>query len=430
MLPSYHTFCRLFLFTALSLTLFPPQLKAQLGSDNEKLAIKALNLRDKYFENTSFKWSVTEDAYMKGTDQRTKDDLLKKSEERAKFRIVQNHVTDDKMKKQIQSEENKIVELMTTRAKYSSDWSITIDRNPDLIHLYGNRIEPSSKFKQNKHIYYGDKWVMFYDISQIAPGGLQLVPTPPYIHGSSGAGQYTTVGDGSFFYFFPYDLNCMAQTNPLKVFGGNWKYEGLKEGNPYFTKQIRIYSYSEKLSKLSAVLDKSHGYLPIRISEVSEYFDHVYTVKHLMKYRDQWMPDEFTVSTDGGSPTPDFRRWKLTGVSESPKLKIVMPDYMKKLNNIISDTRLVGPDLDPSQLLHINYDDANQYVHYKWDGHVPTLDELRKLSKTQKFNQFSENPFVKFGFLILGICFIAAGLFLKLRKPRKEKEAALPAPKK
>ena len=263
----------------------------------------------------------------------------------------------------------------------------------------------------------------------------------PVVIGTKNDSVSVDADDRSYLDISPYELSMLTGSNPLHIFGEDWKYAGTKNGDPIFINSFTYGNFTDRRPcAITVVLSRSHNFTPLsfHFEMLGQKID--YICSGFTQYRGAWLASDVT-STEDGYYSFTSRKWHLEKVEKSSEISIKMPMkvsgfkdnntpiYLDSLNDTIVDYRLIDQDYGRLQSTYTKQlNDA--HTQYQWTGKLPTLDELRKIKKSQTHLQFTSTQAFSTWMFIPGVLLIATGVFLKLRKTRKGKETATPTAKK
>ena len=396
--------------------------RAQDAAPNLDECEKISNLRDLKLQNLDEVWKVEHTCNIKGLSKSEYAQYDKAVNEIVKSRILKDRVTDEKQIQEYYSSEKKISDIFRYSTTSQSTYEIAINRNETQTFITGIQIDPYSKMSRQISEIYGDKWRFFYNGSTSTLDEKTVASLHPTIYGTKNLAVYSMVGNYNGFALMPYDLCLMAGLNPLKLLGGEWKSNSSKG---FQLEKNYTYSPTGAFDRITISLDARHEYVPKSIISVGHNI--IYHVTHLRKYRGMWIADEFVRTWEAGQKT-DIQKFTLKSIVDHVGEKQDISKLLVKYNGEVIDTRLAGVDLEFSDLLKVVTDES-QLVNYRWRGTIPSIEDLKGLKNSSDFVNPKTSSVARTIIFIPGVLLIATGVFLKLRKSRKEKESATPTPK-
>ena len=389
---------------------------AQSASDIRNI----LNKIDKDFSNTTFVWDAKHSIKFPETPQSNADQMLKKGRESANRHLDELGIKDaSERNRYIESTLDSIRQMAATTAVTTSS-TYKYERNPNIIHVHEEHLPSNVKVLDKEDSYYLDGAAIYAPLVPDMGDGVKYGAQFPIVVGSNGPAIYRYLGDGKKSKINPFVSYLLCNTNPLNIVNSSWKLS--KEDGKHVQFDTQVIWEKQGEFKFSITLDKHREYAceSIRIFYPTMTFE--YRVDHYRKIAGHWCPDEITEVTQKGFT--ETQHWSLQSTSKSEIVAIKVPID----NDDISDIRLNGNELSMWDTLAAqDYRNPNT-VQYRWKGKLPTLDELRKLrSKQHPTGIAMMGTNSKYLLFIPGVLLIGTGIFLKLRKSRKEKATAFPA---
>lgn len=178
---------------------------------------------------------------------------------------------------------------------------------------------------------------------------------------------------------WPQEFVFLCGISPQGVYGVDWTYEKTANGFVFIG---RNYDASDKIlnTNLRNHWEFKVFYDPVKLSptriEAYQEFrlEHVTTIVSHRKVGPDWFPAEVLFRHKLGNParpiSEKLRRWTLTNVKETANLDIPVPK-----GTGVGDYRLVAKDL----YIAAFPPKGAKPVQYRWNGKLPTLDELRRM---------------------------------------------------
>ena len=373
--------------------------------------------RDKNLSTYTYKWIENQHVAFSGVGRDILD--AKKNEIEKKIRAEAKSVptlSPQEVEQRVQ-DEVKMSETLGTAVDKEVVSSYTFERYNSLTHAFSMHASISGENPSDVHEIHSDNAAMYFDLPFKLKSGIIIRPENPIVVGSSANSIYKTVGDNKHLNLSPAGFGFLMNSNLLKSYNSSWKYISEKNGNPLFSNVFEYYPGEPEEYEL--VLDKEHGFAPSSLKRKVRKAEIVYSTTHFRKLETEWIPDVVEVESSLGWHSKSV--WTLIKVEKTKPLKFTLPPNALMT---VFDTRLKGNDLNQKAMEKtINSDDPD-FVQYVWDGHLPTMDELRAMRTKQHMrdeHNFGSSPSPTIWMLFAGLLFTGIGAFLKFKKYRNSK---------
>ena len=424
-------FLHLSIAASLSLTgiLFPRIVVAQ---DSQKLILESCQKRDDALNHLEFVWMIHDSVArtFNGTEA-DRQKIYSINDSQAEWinnNNAKNGYTDPKAIAYNMKVFRDISLRETMNGELHSDWKLIGSRNPNIVRLNGSRIDPESKNFAKMKEYFGQDWNLCYDDERYTSDKSPIQLRSPIMIGAKGEPIFFNVDARDYLRHSPYETAMSIGVNPLKIFGYDWKLVSSIGDLVRFHKEYVFQGRNS--ADINLTLSTGKDYAPILFEVQMPGVQMTLTANSFHKRKGYAICDKFTIVEKHDRITMT-QIWKLQTIVESKPIEIEMPSKNQTVDNHVSDLRLmtVGElfgDLEKA----LSITNVDHRVEYTWTGRVPTLDELREMQKKSKKRTIGSGPTNNYLSFIPGVLLIATGVFLKLRKSRKEKDATPPTAKK
>lgn len=387
--------------------------------------VEEMSARSRSLSGYEYTWKVKSNISEPPATQEMLARKEKNAIARAETRITEDHVTRNDLKNKYINDEKYISRSLFEGGNHSSESKLIITRIGEDASQFGSMTDPVSKIVTRSHQIYQGSNAIFYGDETSTNNNKKVNPSTPLILGAQGKAIYQMLGNGSFLNSSPLDFVFLTNSNPFMLFDSKYGLIG-KNGKLLNCKFSHEFS-GRTQEYLLVVNTMNNSVESCTISEKNESYLFEYKVIHTRTFNKYIIPD-IVVYTRKIGDYSSTNTMILKGIS--PAKPILLSNIPKKM--MVSDTRLRGMNLDKSGIKDAMTWENPYYLQYPWPGYFPDLSELQRISKDFHSQNPSASSSSNYGVftLVPGVLLIATGVFLKLRKSRKEKEIATPTAKK
>lgn len=196
---------------------------------------------------------------------------------------------------------------------------------------------------------------------------------------SSGTNVWKTSGKSTYYRspnpdgigLLPEHLAMLLGINPLKMHGAEWQMVSATKS----AYQLHCNFTADNLLPIDVQmsLDRTHSNAPseIRVSILQGQETITLSAHNYKRYNGEWVPNEL-VSYNHLANLDITQNWEVKSLAASKPIALSVPPSM-----LIRDYRLAGSHI--GNLMMATNQEKKSIVVYHWPGHLPTLDDLKKI---------------------------------------------------
>jgi len=374
--------------------------------------ITSLQQREQSLDQSTYSWQVTQNVTVADPSARSETVVLKQAAEEARKDAAKQGITDQQAVEKFVQQKVSDVSDMERGFSIATTKLWQINRNPNII-LASGEMQNSPYYAGGFHEYYGQKFGIFVnDYGKDVATGASVSTISPKIWGCSGDCAYFRNPFQDGLNLSPEDLAVLTGKNPLAMYGAKWKV--LAETPTTVVLATQVKQDGNDPFSLQLTLDKSHANAPSQLELRglgSLKWSSTLRVTGFVKHAGGWISEAVASSYDQSTITIK-RQWKLQSVDASKPIDVTISRKARA-----SDYRLLGENLSPESVTLASVNHDRRIASYTWPGHLPSLEQLKIISKQNSSNSTTSRNLAMASLPALGgvLCLVGGMWMFKRR---------------
>lgn len=188
-------------------------------------------------------------------------------------------------------------------------------------------------------------------------------------------------------FLVPENFVLLAGFSPLDIYDAEWRLAS--ETPTEWTLQSTAHPPDDSGVRYKITLSREHGGAVSRIEAASEVnpSSQQWQILSFRLYKGLWIGDKVKLLSHAPGIGEVSEVWELQTIKQSPPAHIQLAP-----KEVVEDYRLLGVNATRNKILDARVKSSHQIVSYKWDGQLPSLEQLKVLYQHQHPGEVALDP--------------------------------------